>query len=171
MAEEKKSCCFFGHRKIANTKSLRERLYKIIEELIINNNVNTFLFGSRSDFDSLCREVVSELKSKYPYIYRIYIRAEYPYISDDYEKYLLQSCDETYYSKRAKNGGCAVYIERNYELIDKSDICIVYRKDAYLPPKRKNNNQDVFGYQPKSGTQIAYEYAQKKKKHIINVAE
>ena len=33
--EEKKTCCFFGHRKIAASDGLREKLYNIIEDLII----------------------------------------------------------------------------------------------------------------------------------------
>ena len=38
--EEKKTCCFFGHRKIAATEQLRERLYKTIEDLIIYEYVD-----------------------------------------------------------------------------------------------------------------------------------
>ncbi len=160
MAEGKKTCCFFGHRKISDRDQLRKELYRIIEELITHDDVSTFLFGSKSEFDSLCREAVALLKEKYPHIHRIYIRAEYQYINKDYEKYLLQFCDETYFSTRAVNSGKAVYIERNYELIDKSDICVVYYNPDYL----KTNN-----YQSRSGTHIAYEYAVKKDKRIICV--
>ncbi|MEF9840764.1 MAG: biotin operon repressor, partial [Lachnospiraceae bacterium] len=42
-----------------------------IESLIVNHNVDTFLFGSRSEFDSLCHSLVTELKEKYPHIKRI----------------------------------------------------------------------------------------------------
>jgi len=169
MREGKKVCCFFGHRKISSEEKLREKLYKTIEELIIKNNVGVFIFGSRSDFDRLCREVVNEFKEKYTYIHRVYIRAEYQHISDSYEEYLLQSCDETYYSKYAVNAGKAVYIERNFEMIDKSDICILYYSEEYLPPKRKRCKTDLTDYQPKSGTRIAFEYATRKKKCIINL--
>ena len=119
----------------------------------------------------MCREIVAELKIKHPHIHRTYIRAEYQYISNDYEKHLLQTCDETYYSERAVNGGKAVYVERNYEMIDKSDICIVYYIEGYAPPTRKNSRRDISLYQPKSGTRIAYEYAQKKKKVVIKAAD
>ena len=168
--KEKKTCCFFGHRKVADKEQLRKRLYEITEELIIYKNVEVFLLGSKSEFNTLSREVLAELKVKYPYIHRIYIRAEYQYIDDSYEKYLLQSCDETYYSERAVNGGKAVYVERNTEMIDKADICIVYYKDGYLPPRRRNCKRDLFDYQPPSGTQIAYQYAERQNKLIINMA-
>ena len=165
---ERKTCCFFGHRQIADEKQLRERLFETIESLIVHSHVDTFLFGSRSDFDVLCREVVSKLKKKYTYIHRVYIRAEYQYINASYEKYLLQTCDETYYSERAVNAGKAVYVQRNYELIDKADVCVVYYKEGYLPPMRRNK-KSVVADQPPSGTQIAYAYAQKKQKILINM--
>lgn len=56
-------------------------------------------------------------------------------------------------------------------MIDKSDFCVVYFKDNYLPPERKNSTHNLFEYQQKSGTAIAYLYALKRKKIIINVAE
>ena len=171
MNEEKKTCCFFGHRKIAEAESLKIKVYEIMENLILHNSVDTFLMGSKSEFDRLCRKAVSELKEKYTHIKRIYIRAEYEVISDSYEKYLLEDCEETYYPERAINAGKAVYVERNCEMIDKSDYCIVYYKDEYLPPRRKNSRRDLFDYQPKSGTGVAYQYAVKKNKTVINVAE
>lgn len=171
MNEEKKVCCFFGHRKISDADSLKIKVYETMENLILHNGVDTFLMGSKSEFDRLCRKVVSELKEKYTYIKRIYIRAEYPDINEDYENYLLESCEETYYPERARNAGKAVYVERNCEMIDKSDYCIAYFKDSYLPPRRKNSGRDLFDYQPKSGTGIAYKYAVQKKRTIINLAE
>ena len=168
---KKNTCCFFGHRKIADAEMLWGRVYEVMEDLILHKNVDTFLMGSKSNFDALCRTVLSELKEKYPHIKRVYIRAEYPDINEDYKNYLLKSCEETYYPKRARNAGKAVYIERNFEMIDKSEYCIAYFKEDYLPPRRKNSSRDLSDYQPKSGTAIAYRYAVKKKRTIINVIE
>ena len=64
-------CCFIGHRKINITEEQELKLKTIIEDLIINKKVSTFLFGSKSEFDSLCHSIVSDLKSKYPSIKRI----------------------------------------------------------------------------------------------------
>lgn len=165
-----KTCCFFGHRKISLNDSLKSKLYAIIENLIVDG-VEIFLFGSKSDFDNLCHEVVTELKQRYPHIQRVYVRAEHPEINIDYKKYLLKYYEETYFPQRAVNAGRAVYIERNYELIDRSDICIVYYKKDYTPPRRKNSKKDLTDYQPKSGTGIAYAYAQRTQKRIINFYE
>ncbi len=164
-----KSCCFFGHRKIEYTEELEKQIYENAEKLILNENVDTFYFGSRSEFNSLCRDIVKDLKEKYPNINRIYIRAEYAYISDSYKDYLLEDYEDTYFPEKAINAGKASYVERNQIMIDKSDFCIVYYKEDYLPPIRKNSRRDLFAYQPKSGTKIAYDYAKKKDKTIIRL--
>lgn len=78
--------------------------------------------------------------------------------------------EETYFPERAMNAGLAVYVERNCEMIDKSYICVVYFKDNYLPERRRNSSMDITDYQPKSGTGIAYKYAVRKKRRIINLA-
>ena len=62
------SCCFFGHRTICERNEIRNKLYKVIENLIVKHRVKIFLFGSKSRFDELCLEIVSELKQSYPHI-------------------------------------------------------------------------------------------------------
>ena len=62
---------FLGHRKIKKTEDLKKRLFEMIRELIVKLEVKTFLFGSKSEFDTLCLEIVTELKKEYPEIKRI----------------------------------------------------------------------------------------------------
>ena len=152
-----KTCCFFGHRTINATEELKLKLMEIIEKLIVDENVDTFLFGSKSQFNSLCLELVSEIKEKYPHIKRIYVRAEYPDINEQYTNYLLESYEETYYPEHIRSSGRAAYVERNYEMINKSKFCIVYYDEPNAPTTRK------------SGTKIALEYAVKKGKQFINI--
>ncbi len=167
-----RTCCFFGHRKIKDSETLRKRLKVAIEDLIINRSVDTFLFGSRSDFDKLCLKTVAVLKEEYPSIARIYVRAEYQYINDSYRNYLLKKgYDDTYFPAHLEHAGRASYIERNQEMIDRSQFCIVYYDENYLPPRRKYNKRNVADYQPNSGTALAYEYAVKRRKKIINVGD
>jgi len=148
------TCCVFGHRIINETVELRTKLIKTIERLITKENVDTFLFGSKSRFNSLCYELVTNLKEKYPHIKRIYVRAEFPVINDDYKAYLLELYEDTFYPEKIKGSGRAAYVERNYEMINKSKYCIVYYDEANAPTTRK------------SGTRIALDYAVKQKRNI-----
>lgn len=153
------TCCFFGHRTIHESDELRKELIATVEGLITDQGVDTFLFGSKSRFDSLCLELVTELKKKYPHIKRIYVRAEFPVITESYAEYLLQSYEETYYPEKIVGSGKAVYVERNFEMIDQSKYCIVYCDESYAPVTRK------------SGTRIALDYAIKKGRVIVTFPE
>ncbi len=51
--------CFIGHKIIAETEALKVSLKKTIVALI-NNGVTTFLFGSKSAFNNLSWEIVTE---------------------------------------------------------------------------------------------------------------
>ena len=147
------TCCFFGHRTINETDELRTKITEAVEGLITDENVDTFLFGSKSEFDSLCLELVTALKEKYPHVKRIYVRAEYPFISDDYRSRLLRYYDETYYPEKLHGAGRAAYVERNYEMINNSKYCVVYYDKSHAPTI--------------SGTKIALDYAIKQGRTII----
>ncbi len=157
--DKKYSCCFLGHRKIDYSTDCKKRIYKIIEKLI-NKNIIYYIFGSKSQFNDLCYSVVSDLKLKYPHIKRIYVRAEYPNINDDYEKYLLERYEYTYFPSNILNSKKAIYIKRNYEMIDNSSYCLFYYDKNYLPNTATT-----------SGTKTAYNYALKNNKNIINLIE
>lgn len=151
------TCCFIGHRVINETEELKSQLREIIERLIVDENVDTFLFGSKSRFNSLCLELVSQMKEKHPHIKRVYIRAEYPLIDEDYKKYLLKYYEDTYYPKEMLGAGKSIYVKRNFEMINKSRFCVIYYDSSYCPDTRK------------SGTKIAFDYAIKNKKRIIKL--
>ena len=75
-----RTCCIFGHRVIRESEELKARLRDTIEKMIVSEKVDTFLFGSKSQFNDLCLDLVSKIKEKYPHVKRIYVRAEYPHI-------------------------------------------------------------------------------------------
>lgn len=161
---------FIGHRKIQNNERLTEQIKRTVLNLIDEKQVDTFLFGSKSDFNSLCLEVVTELQKERPQIRRVYVRAEYPYISKDYEDYLLGSYDATYIPENVVDAGKAAYVERNYHMIDKADLCIFYYDENYKPPLKPATRGRITRDQPKSGTKVAYEYAIRQQKEIINLS-
>ncbi|MBQ3124226.1 MAG: DUF1273 family protein [Clostridia bacterium] len=171
MSKENKQhcCCFFGHRKIDKTEELKNHLRGIIENLIVKEKVDTFFFGSKSEFDDLCHKTVTGLKEEYPHIRRIYVRSAFCHIPDWYEDSLFKAYESTYFPEHIKNAGRASYVERNQEMINNSKFCVFYYDENYLPPRRKNSSRDVCDYQPKSGTAVAYDYAVRKKCNIINI--
>ena len=161
---------FIGHRKIQNSELLTEQIKRTVLNLIDEKQVDTFLFGSRSDFNDLCLEVVTEIQKKRPNIKRVYVRAEYPYINKDYEDYLLGSYDATYIPENVIEAGKAAYVERNFHMIDKADLCIFYYNENYKPPLKPATRGRITRDQPKSGTKVAYEYAIRQQKEIINLS-
>ena len=57
-----KACSFFGYHDTPKTEELKQKVKESVERLIVEEGVDTFLFGSRSKFDELCHMVVTELK-------------------------------------------------------------------------------------------------------------
>lgn len=151
-------CTFIGHREIESKDIVKKHLTEVLKRLIVENGVKKFLFGSRSEFNDISYEVVTELKEIYTDIVRVYVRAEYEYISQEYTNYLLTLYESTYFAEQAHNAGYKTYIKRNQEMIDKSDIVVTYCDKSYSPSTRT-----------KSGTIIAVEYAQQKQRRIINI--
>ena len=178
-----KAVCFIGHRNVELKDDKVEKLRMIIENLIVKDNVQIFLFGSRSDFDFICHNIVTELKSKYPFIQRrcytcksesCILESEREHWENIYSSFHkrevhLLGVEEEVEFKNKWTAGKASYVERNQAMINDSDICIFYYNENYKPQERKYSKRCFSTYQPKSGTALAYSYAKQKKKLIINV--
>ena len=177
-----KTCSFFGHRKIEETQELKDRLKRVILYLIEEENVRNFLFGSNSDFYTLCHRIVSELKEMYPDIVRKkYIcRSETCSLVSQKELWakiyksinvneVLWMEEEVEHDTKWTSGK-GQYVERNQAMIDDSDFCVFYYNALYQPALRKTSKRDVVPYQPKSGTEVALDYAIRKKRNgkLIN---
>lgn len=180
-----KVCTFFGHRNTNLNAEQLKHLQVIIENLILIKKVRVFLFGTRSNFISNCHKIVSDLKSKYLDIIRVgcpckheifVLENEIEYYNKIYNRVIHENIEilgveKIVDFKNINKAGKASYIERNYEMIDAADYCVFYYNKNYLPSTRKFSKRDIASYQPRSGTDLAYDYATKKKKEIINVFE
>lgn len=171
-------CSFVGHRSVSDSVKVASLLKTQLISLIETESVNTFLFGSRSEFDDICHEVVTELREQYPFIERIAYtcRSEWACMENEREEHergfselMHKSVSLKGYEGEVKfaekyNAGKASYIERNQAMIDDSNYCIFYYNDAYSPHSST-----------RSGTKIAYDYALRKSKKepqklkIINI--
>ena len=72
--------------------------------------------------------------------------------------------NETFFPEGVSGAGYRSYIKRNQAMIDICDILITYYDKGYKPTNRLRISR-------KSGTGIAFEYAIKKNKRIINLYE
>lgn len=163
-----KACSFFGHRDTPQTEELKQKVRETVERLIVEEDVDTFLFGSRSTFDALCHMVVTELKEKYPHIQRIAYLCKHESAclvgtGAEEQRRIKELTGRDVYirefegikkSSRINSAGRACYVERNYWMIDDSYIVIIYLKEE----DRK--------FYKKRGTMVACQYAQKKNKDI-----
>ena len=160
-----KTCSFFGHRDTLQTEELKEKVRETVECLIVEEGVDTFIFGSRSKFDELCYIVVTELKWKYPYIQRIaYLcKHESGCLAGEGKKeqcrikeltgrdVYVREFEDIKKSDRVNSAGRACYVERNYWMVDNSDFVIMYFEIQLEKRVR-------------SGVCVTYEYAKKKLK-------
>ena len=63
---EIRTACFFGHRDV--THDIRTKLQSIIEQLITEEQINSFYVGHQGQFDSMVRSILKEFGKKYPQI-------------------------------------------------------------------------------------------------------
>lgn len=152
---------FIGHRKINITNTLKYNLYAAIEKILYDFPDTEFLFGSNSEFDFLCLQTINNLRLRFPYLKRIYVRAKMENLNESYEKYLHSIYDNTFFPNEIKNTGKALYVERNKVMIDMCDKLFVYYDPHYTVSTKK-------GFSSNSGTKIAFKYALKSNKEIIN---
>ena len=97
-------------------------------------------------------------------------KSSYGLTSASYEKYLLKSYEETYFSPKLENAGKYSYVERNHEMINASTYCVFYYSESYVPALRRQPKRSVLSPSKRnSGTKLAYNYALKRNKTIINL--
>lgn len=154
-----KSCCFTGHRYVKENKDLIRKIIISIEECI-NNGIIDFYSGGAIGWDTICSDIVIQLKKKYP---QIKLHLILPCIKEQqtlywneiqiykYEK-ILENADTIEYTSYNYYNGCMKI--RNAKLIELSDICICY-----------------YNHNFRSGTAQTIKMALTKQIPIINLAK
>ena len=175
------SCCIIGHRTVEGLDVDKLRGFV---DMLINKGVRIFNFGTRSVFNEICYQIISEVREKYNLKLVCYVCKSEMAFTKQTER-LRVVCAELNHinveeiplydeEKRPEvtfNSGKNSYLERNKVMIDESDFCLFYYNEEYLPNRRKRYKRALSTYQPKSGTRLAYEYAVKRKgkENIFNV--
>ena len=144
-----KSCAFFGHRK--GEYSQEERiLFEVLKRLIERYQVFQFYIGARGDFDWLATALLSELRKQYPFVRLTKVLS---YIPKEKEQSQPQYFDDSIYLLERKVPPRFCILETNKMLVDKVDFVISGIKYCG------------------GGARKAVEYAERKKKVIIDVCK
>ncbi len=177
------ACSFFGHRNVELTRNEMKIIRDLLVDLIENKDVDLFLFGSRSNFDFACHQIITDLKCAYPNIIRVCYTCksetctfekdreywEKVYSKFEHREIKLLGVEREVEHKNKWTSGKASYVERNYAMIDDSEYCIFYYDENYKVDLKKQLEKSSVLYLPKSGTALAYNYAKSKGKIIYNV--
>ena len=146
---------FLGHSSLYVTDKLRNELYHTIKKIIHQGDSVSFYCGGYGDFDNLCARICRSIKKESPFCEIFFIT---PYITESQQRKIKELMDEKLYDD-------VIYpplenippriaiIKRNEWMIQKADVIIAYVKHTY------------------GGAYKALQYAKKKKKPLINLAE
>ena len=149
----KKVCSFTGHRIIENTYEVKEKLKKLIIELIEDGYLE-FYNGGAIGFDFLSAITVIELKKEYDIKLNLILPCKNQDIKwNNYNKkiyrYIIDNCDSLEYISEEYNNFCMH--QRNRALCERCDLLVAYLKRNY------------------GGTYYTVEYAKKTGKRLINI--
>ena len=164
-----------GHREVQDKENVVVRIYETVLDLIVNQGADTFLFGGKGEFDSLCFYAVTEMQKIYSHIRTIYVSAGSEEREKSHKKFFLETYDETFYPDRVKNSRRLCYVLRNVVMIEACEVLLTYCAPNYEPPRKRRKNEPTSSIdeskKTKSGTQMAVAYAMQKNKRVINVFE
>ena len=74
---------FCGHSKFSFDNTVKEKLRELLLQEIRKNLACKFYLGGYGDFDSLCLNILKEIKADFPAIELLFIT---PYLNDNYSK-------------------------------------------------------------------------------------
>lgn len=146
---KKKACCFFGNKKIKASKKLEIKIDMLIEELL-NQNFFRFLFVGRGEFNRYCRNAVLKAKMSGKNVESIFFQSYF--VSEELDRHLLEYYDRVLTEKYEDAKEFAL-IASCQDMIDHSDLVVMYFD-------RENLDKESC---------MAFLYAKKKKKEIVNV--
>ncbi len=146
---------FIGHSLLPNSNDLTKKIKTTIINNIQPNNNTLFFCGGYGDFDRLCAEVCHSIKGSEANCEIIFIT---PYMTETQQekmKYMIDSglYDSTIYPPLENVPPRFAISKRNEWMVNQADLIIAYVKHTY------------------GGAYKSLEFARRKKKHIINLAE
>ena len=142
---------FCGHSNCLFSNEEKEKLKQLLIKEIRKNPTCKFYLGGYGDFDSLCLRTLRELKKEFQDIELIFIT---PYIDKNYSKleFAKYHYDDVIFPPLESVPRKFAILKRNEWMIEEADLVIAYVMYSW------------------GGAAKALEYANRKKKQIINLA-
>ena len=143
---------FCGHSDFLFSDDVKQQLKNILVSEIIKNPTCKFYLGGYGDFDSLCLRTLRELKKEFQDIELIFIT---PYIDKNYSKleFAKYHYDDVIFPPLENVPSKFAILKRNEWMVEEADLVIAYVMYSW------------------GGAVKTLEYAKRKKKTIINLAE
>jgi uncharacterized phage-like protein YoqJ len=143
---------FCGHSNFSFDNTVKEKLRELLLQEIRKNPACKFYLGGYGDFDSLCLNILKEMKADFPTIELLFIT---PYLDDNYSK--LENAklyyDVIIYPPLENVPRRFCISKRNEWMVDEADLVIAFVKYSW------------------GGAAKTLEYAKRKKVEFFNLAE
>lgn len=137
---------FCGHKEIADSAGLRDRLLSVLRKLI-SGGAKSFLLGGYGAFDILAASTVHELKAEFPHIRSTLVL---PYLDRDFNRDLY---DDTVYPPLENVPRRFAISKRNEWMVNQADVVVVFVTHGW------------------GGAASTLRYAERKKKRVITLTD
>ena len=143
---------FCGHSNFSFDNTIKQKLKKLLLQEIRKNPACKFYLGGYGDFDSLCLNILKEIKADFPAIELLFIT---PYLNDNYSKLETAKLyyDGIIYPPLENVPRRFCILKRNEWMVDEADLVIAFVKYSW------------------GGAAKTLEYAKRKKVDFFNLAE
>ncbi len=142
---------FFGHRDFVYTKFYEEKIQKLLKQILSEHEYVEFLVGRNGEFDSFISSNIRTVKMEYcannsaHVLVLPYPIAEFINNEEDFYKYYDEIEVNLKSSQSHFKGAIKI---RNREMIDRSDLVIVYVEN------NTGGAYEAFNYSLKTGRKI-----------------
>ena len=143
---------FCGHSNFSFDNTVKEKLKELLLQEIRKNPACKFYLGGYGDFDSLCLNILKEIKADFPAIELLFIT---PYLNDNYSKLETAKLyyDGIIYPPLENVPRRFCISKRNEWMVNEADLVIAFVKYSW------------------GGAAKTLKYAKRKKVGFFNLAE
>ena len=143
---------FCGHSNFSFDNTIKQKLKKLLLQEIRKNPACKFYLGGYGDFDSLCLNILKEIKADFPNIELLFIT---PYLDGNYSKLETAKLyyDGIIYPPLENVPRRFCILKRNEWMVDEADLVIAFVKYSW------------------GGAAKTLEYVKRKKVKFFNLAE